>query len=404
MNNRGALAGIRVIDLTINVLGPLATQILGDIGADVIKVESPAGDTTRWIGPSRSPGMGPLFLGLNRSKRSVAVELKTPEGREFALKLLATADVMIQNLRPASMSRLGLSYEAVSALNPRIIYCSAYGYGEEGPYAGRPAYDDLIQGSVAIPSLMARASGAEPRYVPLNIADRMVGLNAVFSIGMALFNRERTGRGQRIDLPMFETMTSTVLSEHLYGEPFDPPLAPPGYVRLLSPNRRPHRTKDGYICALVYNDGQWDRFLSHLGRADVKADARFKDLTSRNAHIDHVYEFLGGILAQHTTAEWLESFQRLDIPALPLYTPENLLQDPHLQAVGMFEWTEHPSEGRIRSVRVPGQWSDTPPAPSRPAPLRGQHSVELLEETGYSPEEIERMVAKGAVLDGRPRR
>jgi crotonobetainyl-CoA:carnitine CoA-transferase CaiB-like acyl-CoA transferase len=397
----GPLSGIKIIDFSSVLMGPYATQIMGDHGADVIKIETLDGDNMRWVGPCHHPGMGPLFLAVNRNKRSVAVNLKTDKGKEFLHKLLITADVLIHNLRPASMERLGFSYEKISRLNPGIIYCGVYGYGEDGPYAGRPAYDDLIQGACAIPSLVAKSSGQEPRYVPLTIADRTVGLNAVFSVSMALFSRSQTGKGQRIDLPMFETMASMILADHLYGETFSPPLGTPGYGRLLSKARRPYRTKDGYICALVYNDGQWERFLDHIGRADLKTDARFKNLGARTVYIDEVYDFLGNILLKETTENWLEIFQYLDIPATPLHTLESLLEDPHLQETGFFEWAEHPTEGRIRRTKVPAKWSFTNPEHYRDAPVLGQHSIELMEEVGYTPEEIEQFIEKRIIFDGR---
>jgi len=341
--------GVRVIDLSAVLMGPYATQILGDHGADVIKIESPEGDSTRWIGPGRHPGMGPLFLHLNRNKRSVALDLKSPQGAAAMRRLIEGADVFVHNLRPASIARLGLDYESLSAINPRIIWCGVYGYGEDGPYAGRPAYDDLIQGAVGIAALQQQSGASEPRYVPLTMADRMVGLHAAHSVAMALYGRERTGRGCRIDVPMFETMASVVLSDHLYGRTFEPPSGDVGYVRLLSPGRRPYETSDGYICALVYNDGHWQRFLHAIERDDLRVDPRFADLASRTQNIDHVYGFLGETLRVQSTAHWLALFEQIDVPAVPLNTVESLLDDPHLAAVGFFRQVEHPSEGTMRT-------------------------------------------------------
>lgn len=363
----GPLDGVRVIDLSVVLMGPYATQIFGDHGADVIKIESPEGDSTRWIGPGRHPGMGPLFLHLNRNKRSVALDLKSPEGAAAMRHLIEGADVFVHNLRPASIARLGLDYESMSAINPRIIWCGVYGYGEDGRYAGRPAYDDLIQGAVGIAALQQQSAASEPRYVPLTIADRMVGLHAAHSVAMALYGRERTGRGCRIDVPMFETMASVVLSDHLYGRTFEPPSGDAGYVRLLSPGRRPYETSDGYICALVYNDGHWQRFLHAIERDDLRVDPRFADLASRTRHIYEVYGFLGQTLCVQSTAHWLELFEDIDVPAVPLNTVESLLDDPHLAAVGFFRQVEHPSEGAMRTfgARQRAGWV-TPSASWRP--------------------------------------
>ncbi len=284
----GPLAGVRIIDMTAVILGPYATQILGDLGADVIKVEPPKGDVVRWNGPSRSPGMGPVFLHLNRSKRSVVPDLKQSADRDALLKLLTTADVLMYNIRPKSMAKLGLTYEDVARVNPRIIYCGAYGYGEDGPYAGKPAYDDLIQGAAALPALEAKLGG-EPRYLPTAIADRTVGLTAAYAMLAALFHRERTGRGQSVEIPMFEVMAESTLSTHMYGLTFEPPLGPAGYHRLLTPERRPYKTKDGYVCALPYNDRQWQRFFEIIDRTDLKTDPRFTNMSMRTKNIQELY-------------------------------------------------------------------------------------------------------------------
>ena len=394
----GPLEGVRVIDLSAVLMGPYATQILGDHGADVIKIESPEGDSTRWIGPGRNAGMGPLFLHLNRNKRSVALDLKQPQGAAAMRRLIEDADVFIHNLRPASIARLGLDYESVSAINPRIIWCGVYGYGEGGPYAGRPAYDDLIQGAVGIAALQQRSGASEPRYVPLTIADRMVGLHAAHSIAMALYGRERCGRGCRIDVPMFETMASVVLSDHIYGHTFEPPSGDAGYVRLLSPGRRPYQTSDGYICALVYNDGHWQRFLRAIERDDLRVDPRFADLSSRTRHIDEVYGFLGQTLCGQSTAHWLALFEQIDVPAVPLNTIESLLDDPHLAAVGFFRQVEHPSEGAMRTFGVPASWVGHDVSELAPAPRLGQHTAAVLRESNYSTSDIEALVASGAAF------
>jgi crotonobetainyl-CoA:carnitine CoA-transferase CaiB-like acyl-CoA transferase len=398
----GPLAGVRIVDLTSVVMGPFASQILADLGADVIKVEAPEGDTVRHIGPSRSKGMGPMYLALNRNKRSIALDLRHHDGLAALKRLIADADVLLFNLRPGSMGRLGLSYDEVAAVNPRIVYCGAYGFGENGRYAGKPALDDLIQGAVGLPSLVGRVTG-EPRYLPTNICDRTTGLTAVYSVTSALYARERTGRGQAIEVPMFETMTQFVLSDHMYGQTFDPPLADAGYVRLLAKDRRPCRTRDGFICVLIYIDKHWKNFCEMLGRQDMLNDPRFLRMSDRTRNVDALYAFVSEQIAQRTTAEWMEALAGADIPAAPMHTPTTLMEDPHLEDVGFFRWIEHPSEGRIRSMNVPGGWSGTPPAVRLHAPLLGENTREVLAEAGYSATDIERLLGSGAALAQEPR-
>ena len=390
------LQGIKVVDLSNVLMAPHATQILGDLGADVIKVEAPEGDPLRGIGPFRNPGMGAIFLHANRSKRSIVLDLKQPAGREAVMRLLADADLMVYNLRPRVMQRLGLSYDDVARVNPRIVYAGLFGYGQAGPYADRPAYDDLIQGAVAIPWLSHTASGEPPHYVPTAIVDRGVALSAVGLINAALLHQARTGEGQRLDIPMFETMAAFVLGDHMAGETFDPPLGPPGYARMLTPDRRPYRTRDGYLCILVYSDRQWRSFFRLLGREDeFERDPRFASMTTRTRNIEAIYGELAAVIAERTTAEWLALLEDADIPAMPLHSLESLLHDPHLAAVGFFSMTDHPSEGRLRQMAVPSTWSRTQPCAIRPAPRLGEHSVAVLREHGYSDEEIRDLMAAG---------
>jgi len=393
----GPLDGVRVVDLTNMLMGPYATQILGDMGADVIKVEAPGGDPVRGIGPLRNPGMGAIFLNCNRSKRSILLDLKNPEGLAALVELLKRADVLVYNARPQSMARLGLSYEAVSAINPRIIYAGVYGYGQTGPYAARPAFDDLIQGAVAVPWLSHMADGGEPRYAPTAIVDRGVALWAVGQITAALYHRSRSGRGQKIDAPMFEMMTSFVLGDHLSGEAFEPPLGAAGYPRMLNAHRRPYPTKDGYVCAMVYTDRHWRAFFRALGReAAYENDPRYRSMTSRTENIVALYRELAELLLTRTTAEWLELFNKADIPAMPLHTLESLLDDEHLAATGFFSVEEHPTEGRLRQMAYPSTWSATQPGATRPVPRAGEHSIEVLRELGYSDKRIEDLIRSGA--------
>jgi crotonobetainyl-CoA:carnitine CoA-transferase CaiB-like acyl-CoA transferase len=390
----GPLSGLRVLDMTTVLMGPYATLQLGDMGADIIKVEPLEGDIVRQIGPGRNPGMGPMFLNVNRNKRSIALDLKQPAGRDVLLRLAADADVFIYNVRPQAVARLGLAYEDVAAVNPAIIYTGVFGYGQDGPYAARPAYDDLIQGACAVPTLLADAGDGSPRYVPLTIADRIVGLFAVNAILAALRHRDATGRGQRIDVPMFETMANFVLIDHLGGLTFDPPLDHGGYARLLAPERRPYRTRDGYLCALIYNDKQWRSFFAAIGRPGMQ-DERFRDHASRIRHIREIYAEVAEIFATRTTAEWMALLEEADIPYTPLRTVEGLLDDPHLAATGFFSHVEHPSEGTIKSMRTPTTWSDSKAESPRPAPVLGEHSLEILRELGLAEESIDALFAEG---------
>ena len=395
----GPLSGIKVLDMTTVFMGPHCTQILAEHGADVIKLEAPEGDIVRKIIPARHDGMGGLFLLANRGKRSIVLDAKQPAGREAILKLAAASDVFIYNLRPQAMARLGLSYADVAAVNPSIIYVGAFGYGQDGPYAARPAYDDLIQAAAGLASLPTRVNGAEPRYVPCAIVDRTVALAAVNAVTIALFHRQRSGQGQAVDVPMFETMAQLLLGEHLYGHAFEPPLAGLGYPRSLAPDRRPYETQDGYIAALVYTDRQWLIFLNIVGRSELLQDYRFIDMGSRTTHVKEVYAFIAEILKTRTTADWLDAFNRADIPAMPMQTLESLIDDAHLQAVKLFELAEHPSEGKIRQMRNPTRWSATPLGAIRHAPRLGEHSREVLREIGYGEAQIEQLFKSGITVE-----
>lgn len=396
----GPLSGLRIIDMSSVLMGPFATQMLGDFGADVIKVEAPDGDLVRQIGPGRHADMGPLFLNANRSKRSITLDLKRPECRAALLRLCKDADVLVYNVRPKAMARLGLSYEDVRAINPGIIYAGMFGYSQDGPYADRPAYDDLIQGASTIPYLFSRVNDGKPRYVPTAVADRVVGLVAASAILASVVERSRSGQGQRLDVPMFETMVSFVLGDHMGGLTFEPPLDQGGYARQLSSDRRPYPTKDGHICALIYTDGHWRRFFAAIGRPEMpQADPRYRNFVSRMAHIDEVYSELAQIFLTRTTAEWMDLLERADVPAMPMYDFQGVLNDPHLVATNFFRTVEHPSEGTIRQMGVPAQWSRTPAEPDRLAPRQGEHGAEILREAGFSEEEIAALVGPQAVRD-----
>ena len=395
----GPLAGTKIIDMTSVLMGPSATQMLGDMGADVIKVEAPDGDVTRQIPPFRHGGMGAIYLNANRNKRSICLDLKQPDGRATLLKLASDADVLVYNVRPQAMRRLGLDYETLAALNPRLVYAGMFGFGQDGPYAAKPAYDDLIQGASVMSSLIAKAGDGTPRYVPSAIADRVVGLAAVGAICATLVNRDRTGLGQQVDIPMFETMVGFVLGDHLAGLTFEPALDRGGYARQLSPQRRPYQTRDGYICALVYTDKQWSSFLDAIGQADLpKRDPRFATFSNRSHNIDHVYGELARIFEERSTAEWLALLERADIPSMPMHDFESVLTDPHLTQTGFFQTVEHPTEGRLRLMRLAASWSRTPAEINRLPPRKGEDGAAILREAGFSDEAVADLQRRGIIL------
>jgi crotonobetainyl-CoA:carnitine CoA-transferase CaiB-like acyl-CoA transferase len=391
----GPLAGVRVLELATVVLGPWACQILGDLGADVVKVEPPSGDSNRKVGPRKSPDMGALFLNCNRNKRSVVLDLKHPAGRAAALRLAARADVLVHNYRPAALARLGLGYDAVREANPSIVYCGTYGYGRSGPYRDRPAYDDSIQAAAGLTLLQAGALGV-PRYVPTILADKTTALSVVSAVCAALFHRERTGEGQEIEVPMFETLVSFVMAEHLWGATFEPAEGPIGYSRLLSEERRPLRTSDGYLAVLPYLDEHWRSFCAVTGRTDLLAEERFASLPSRLAHIDDLYRALAGVMATRSTAEWMAALEPAGVPAVPLRSLEDLLEDEHLQATGFWTMAEHPTEGRLRMPAPTSRFSATPADVRRLAPRLGEHTREVLAEAGFTEAEVDALLGAGA--------
>ena len=379
-------------------MGPYAAQILGDMGADIIKVESGTGDTMRQNGLGRHPGMGPLFLQMNRSKRSIALDLKNPAGLQALLDILAGADIFLFNLRPKSIQRLKLTYEEVAKVNPGIIYCGMRGFGEGGPYADKAAYDDLIQGASGLAALAAMADEGEPRYTTSSLTDRIAGMTAVYSVLAALYHRERTGEGQALVVPMFERSVEFVLSDHLYGCIFDPPVGGSGYPRQLVPQRRPYKTKDGYISVMPYINKHWENFFDMIGQPELMDDPRFKDITARTEHIGEVYQILADALEEKTTGEWLPLLDEADIPVMPMHTMETVLEDPHLKATGFFKMVDHPTEGRLRTMAVPVSWSKTPPKPERQAPRLGEHSAEILREAGYDDDRIRALAVDGVII------
>ena len=396
---QGPLHGLKVLDLTSVVLGPYATQILGDYGADVVKVEPLDGDLMRANGVSRTPGMSSIFLSINRNKRSIALDLKAKEGRDIFLALAERSDIVLHNMRQPAVERLDISYEAVRARNERIIYCAATGFGQSGPDRNKPAFDDIIQSACGLASLN-RLDGTGPQYVPTLIADKTVGMAVVSAVLAALYSRTQTGRGQYIEVPMLETMVEFVMVEHLGGLTFDPPEGPPGYQRISNGGRRPVPTSDGYVTMLPYSPRNWTELFSTLGREDL---LHTFDLSSRhavNASVKELYQQLAKITPQKNTEEWLRTCEVLDIPATALFRLEDLQEHPHLKAVEHFQTMEHPSEGLIRFVKPSTVFSRTPARVHRGAPCLGQDTDAVLAELGYSPADIETLLSKKIILRG----
>ena len=384
---RGALHGIRIVDVTSTVVGPAATQILGELGADVIKIESPEGDQLRNLGPARHEGMAAMFLGMNRNKRSMVLDLKKPESSAVLRRLVASADVFVHNMRPNAAQRLGISCADLSADNPRLVYASASGYRPDGPHRDRPAFDDIIQGASGISALLMRAGDAA-RYAPFIIADKVVGYILASSISVALFERERSGRGQEVQVPMFEAMVEFNLLEHFWGRAFEPPLGEPGYARIFTPERRPFQTRDGFVCVTATTDQQWERLFGAIGRPDLALDPRFAKMAQRTFHFDKAYVHLSEAMLTRTTAEWVEVFDALDLPNGPANSLDDLFDSPYLNETGFFEHYEHPSEGRLLTTNPSVSYSRTPSGLQRPPPRLGEHTREIMEQAGFSEPEI----------------
>jgi crotonobetainyl-CoA:carnitine CoA-transferase CaiB-like acyl-CoA transferase len=394
---KGPLAGVRVLDLTSVLMGPYATQILADLGADVIKIEGPAGDTTRFIPPGPDPSRGAMFLNVNRGKRSLALDLKQPSARAAVLKLAQDADVFIHSMRAQAIARLGLDYAAVSAANPRIVYANLYGFGRNGPYRDHPAYDDIVQAASGIVDLQARLSNGEPTYAATVIADKVAGLTGTYAVIAALFARERSGVGQEIEVPMFETLVSFTALEHLCGSLFEPPVGPPEYPRATSPSRKPYRTADGHIGVMIYNDKQWQAFFRELGDPEWSRDPMFASMRSRTENISAALAQVARELETRTSAEWMELFRRAEIPATPIASLSDLLHDPHLSETGFWEDRETDA-GHLRFPGIPTSFSQTPGEIGDPGPTLGADSRAILAEGGFDEAEIEAMIASGAVM------
>ena len=389
----GPLAGIKVLDMTSVLYGPYASQTLGDWGADVIKIEPLTGDTWRYSGQFRNRGMTGQFMAVNRNKRSLALDLKQPDGKSVLQRLIATADVLLTNIRPAALGRLGFGYEACQQINSRLVYAAATGFGQDGPWAARPAFDEVIQASSGFASAMG--SDDEPAFVPSLIADKICGLTLVAAVSAALVHRERTGKGQMVEVPMLETITAFNSIEMLGGHAFDPPIGPAGYKRMKE--RRPVRTKDGWLTMLPYSGDNWCTFFETVGHPECIEQFSVRDAVSRAKNIDRIYNKMAEIAITRTTAEWEELLLHIDVPHAAFAKITEIAEQPHLKAVGMIATLDHPSEGKIRQARPSARFSDTPAEIRRMPPRLGEHSRAILREAGFTEEDVASMIEKKVV-------
>ncbi|WP_309610928.1 CoA transferase [Sphingomonas sp.] len=397
-HGKGPLAGVRIVDLTSVVMGPYATQIFADLGADVIKVESPDGDTTRHLPPGHDTARGGMFLNVNRGKRSLVLDLKRPAAGVALLALARDADVFVHSMRAQAIGRLGLDYAALKEVNPRIIYANLYGFARNGPYCDYPAYDDIVQAASGLVDLQARLSDGKPTYLATLVADKVGGLTGAYAIIAALFARERSGEGQEIEIPMFETMVSFTMVEHLCGSLFDPPLGPPEYPRVVAASRRPYATSDGHIGVMIYTDKQWRAFFTALGDPDWSKDDIFASLGNRTRHIGAVLDRVAGELVKRSSAEWLDLFRNVNIPVMAIASPQDLLHDRHLVDTGF--WVERDTEaGQLRYPGIPTTFSATPGEIGDAAPGLGADSRAILAEAGLGEEAINALIASGAARE-----
>jgi crotonobetainyl-CoA:carnitine CoA-transferase CaiB-like acyl-CoA transferase len=390
------LQGVRVLDFTTIVLGPYATQMLADLGADVIKIESLQGDLFRTVRPGRSRAMGAGFLGFNRNKRSLAIDLKRPEARELLDRLVCESDVIVHNMRPKAAAQLGLDYARLAGLRPGLVYAFAAGYDQGGPNADEPAYDDIIQAASGVAALNANER-REPRYLPTIICDKVGGLHLAVAVAAAVAHRARTGEGCCIEAPMFESTVSFLMSEQLGGESFVPALGPTGYDRLAAPNRKPFRTSDGFVAVLPYNTTHWTAFFELIGRPEQAHSPQVQDPVVRSQNVDALYAVIAEVAPTKSSSEWLALLRQLDIPCARVNSVGDLLQDPHLAATGFFREYEHPTEGRLRDARSPFRLHGSTGQPDRPPPCTGADGREILASIGLDDAEIDRLVTDSVI-------
>jgi len=393
---KGPLAGVKVLDLASVIMGPVAAQHLADMGADVIKVEAPEGDLTRSIGPRKSKDMGAVFLTCNRNKRSIVLDMKKPRAREVLHRLVAGSDVLLHSVRTEPARRIGLTYEALRAHNPRLIYCHVKGYSDAGAYAGQPAFDDTMQAESGLAMLQTVVAG-EPRYFPSSIVDKICGMYAAFAVSMALIHRERSGEGQEVELPMFETIAAFNVTEHLWGEAFQPALGPMGYESVRKGVRKPYPTRDGYLAFLPYSDVHWHKFFRLVGRPELVDDPRYATFPARMNNYDAVFGFVADTLKTRTTAEWVQLFGDQDIPMAAVNQLEDLLEHPHLRSVDFWKSMEHPTEGMLRMPANPIGLTRSPPSIRRLAPRLGEHTREVLREFEFRADEVDGLLQDGTI-------
>lgn len=394
------LAGVRVLDLGAVLMAPYCCQWLADFGADVIKIEAPAGDTTRHTGPATEPGMAAVYLGINRNKRALTLDIQKPEGRAVLETLIAGADILVHNIRPQKLAKLGLEPAAVLERHPGLVYAVLNGFDEAGPYAGRPAYDDIIQGLCGNVDLVERQTGAA-RYLPMVSADKTTGIVAAMAILAAYVARQKTGRGGMVEIPMFETLVGFNMVEHLYGATFQPPQGGTGYPRPLAKTRGPYRTRDGLISMMPYTDRHWIDFFRQFPERKLDQDPRFRDIAARTRHIAELYQLLADVLPERSSAEWLALCEELEIPAGPVLGLDAVLDDPHLAATGFFETRHDPGIGDFRLAGSPVRFDGERPPAATP-PRQGEHSRAILAEAGYTPGAIDALIAAGVVVEWLP--